>query len=93
MNMPLEFELSLLASIMVACCECGAVRLTRTPSTYSTPGLQSHQMVDAGSVMISATRSVRPSVDPLNVGKGECSAAEAKVATLETQGRERDTEN
>lgn len=50
-------------------------------------------MVDAGSVMISATRSVRPSVDLLNVGKGEFSTAEAKVATLETQGRERDTEN
>lgn len=78
---------------MSACCECGAILLMRSLSTYSSPGLLPRGMVDASSVMISAIRSERPSSDPPNVGKGEFSAAEVQAASQETEDRERDMEN
>ena len=44
-------------------------------------------MVDAGSVMILATRSARPSSYPSSVGRFDLLAVEGKAATLEMQGR------
>lgn len=44
-------------------------------------------MVDAGSVMRSARRSVHPSSDPPSVGRDESSAVVEKAATLEKGGR------
>lgn len=61
----------------------------RPLSTYWTPGLRFRGIADAGSVMILVIRSVRPSSDPPSLGKGESAAAEAKAATRETEGRER----
>lgn len=93
MNLSLEFGIPPSTNIMIAYCECEAVRLMRPLSIYWTSGVHFRLMVDAGSVMISAIRWVHPSSDPPSAGKAESSAAEATVVTLETEDHERDTES
>ena len=61
--------------------------LLRLLCTHSTLGFLKCRMVDAGSVMILATRSARPSSYPSSGGRFDLLAVEGKVATLEMQGR------
>ena len=65
-------------------CEVALLRLLCTHPTLS---FLKCQMVDAGSVMILATRFARPSSYPSSVERFDFLAVGGKAATLEMQGR------
>ena len=71
---------------MIAYHEC-EMALLRLLCTHSTLSFLKCRMVDAGSVMILATRSARPSSYPSIVGKCDFLAVGGKAATLEMEGR------